>query len=194
MDARQHSLLNDLFNNSSGTTSTDRSVIKAGYTLELPTLSELQSVRATASGLPAGWGGVAPAMTYWTADAVGTNHILYAFADGNTYIRGNSEYQFVAVKVTENSPVVATPTYNLSAANSTVNEGSTATFTLKTTNVASGTSVDYSLSGVSTDDIVGGVASGKAVVGSNGEATIGVALKADQVTEGNETLKVWWQY
>jgi hypothetical protein len=133
-------------------------------------------------------------MTYWTADAVGTNHILYAFADGNMYVRGNSEYQFVAVKVTENSPVVATPTYNLSAANSSVNEGSTATFTLKTTNVASGTSVDYSLSGVSTDDIVGGVASGKAVVGSNGEATIGVALKADQVTEGNETLKVWWQY
>ena len=44
MDARQHSLLNDLFNNSSGTTSTDRSVIKAGYTLELPNLYELQSV------------------------------------------------------------------------------------------------------------------------------------------------------
>lgn len=86
------------------------------------------------------------------------------------------------------SPPAAT--FRLSASAAFVNEGSTATFTLSTTNVAAGTAVGYTVSGVSSVDIVGGVMSGTATVGSNGQATISVPLAADNLTEGTETLTV----
>jgi len=49
-----------------------------------------------------------------------------------------------------------TPTYSVSANESFVNEGSSATFKVSTTNVASGTALSYALTGVSASDIVGG--------------------------------------
>ena len=81
------------------------------------------------------------------------------------------------------------PEYSLLALSSSVNEGSTATFTL-TTNVASGTSVSYILSGISAADVFGGSLSGNAVVNSSGVATISVTLLNDSLTEGAETLTV----
>ena len=80
------------------------------------------------------------------------------------------------------------PTYKLSSSNTAVNEGSTATFTLTTTNVAPGTAVPYTLSGISTDDVLGNLLSGNAVVNSSGVATISVTLLNDSLTEGAETL------
>ena len=80
------------------------------------------------------------------------------------------------------------PTYKLSSSNTSVNEGSTATFTLTTTNVAPGTAVPYTLSGISTDDVLGNLLSGNAVVNSSGVATISVTLLNDSLTEGAETL------
>jgi hypothetical protein len=71
-----------------------------------------------------------------------------------------------------------------------VNEGSIAKFTLNTTNVANGTEVGYQINGLAAEDIVGGEVNGKVTVNSNGQATISIALVADQVTEGNETLSV----
>ena len=68
-----------------------------------------------------------------------------------------------------------------------MNEGSTATFTLKTTNVATGTVVNYTLSGVSAADVIGGL-TGSTTVGNNGLATIAVAIVADNLTEGNEVM------
>jgi hypothetical protein len=82
------------------------------------------------------------------------------------------------------------PTYKLTSSNTSFNEGSTATFTLSTTNVAAGTSVLYTLSGVSAADVTGGALSGNAVVDSSGSATISVALVNDSLTEGSETLTV----
>ena len=84
----------------------------------------------------------------------------------------------------------STPTYALVASSASVNEGSNATFTLSTTNVAAGTQVAYTLSGVSAADVQGGVLTGTATVGANGQATISVALLADSLTEGAETLTV----
>jgi hypothetical protein len=172
-DAKPLSLLNELAGKTLG-----------GYKLEIPSLSELQSLRAANNGLPSGWGGVAPAYTYWSSGST-----LLAFADGRTYDRQSSESQFVALKVaasdSQNSSL-----YSLIASNSSVNEGSSISFVLRTTNVASGTSVDYSIDGISSDDIVGGSTSGSVIVGSNGQATITVALKADMTTEGSETLTV----
>jgi hypothetical protein len=71
-----------------------------------------------------------------------------------------------------------------------VNEGSTAVFTLRTTNLPSGSNVPYTLSGVNSLDVMGGSLSGTAFVGSNGQATINVSLLNDSLTEGNETLTV----
>jgi hypothetical protein len=82
------------------------------------------------------------------------------------------------------------PTYAISSAGTSVNEGSIATFTLTTANVSSGTSVPYTLFGVSTVDITGGLLSGTATVNSNGTATIAVPIAADTLTEGAETLIV----
>jgi len=79
------------------------------------------------------------------------------------------------------------PTYALSGAAS-ADEGSTATFTLTTTNVAEGTEVAYTLSGVDAADV--DALTGTATVGADGTATISVAVTADQATEGEETLTV----
>ena len=79
-------------------------------------------------------------------------------------------------------------TFSLTADAATVSEGNTATFTLVTTTVADGTVVSYTLSGVSAADVVGGL-TGTATV-TNNKATISVALAADRVTEGAETLSV----
>lgn len=81
-------------------------------------------------------------------------------------------------------------TYSLKSAVTTVTEGSTATFTLTTTNVKEGTSIGYYLSGLSYDDITNGSSSGVVIVGANGKATISVPIKADATNEGNETLTV----
>jgi hypothetical protein len=86
------------------------------------------------------------------------------------------------------SPPLAT--FRLSASTALVNEGSTATFTLSTTNVVAGTAVAYTISGVSSADIVGGVMSGTVTVGTNGQAMISVPILADNLTEGPETMTV----
>jgi hypothetical protein len=82
------------------------------------------------------------------------------------------------------------PIYSLSASTAAVNEGATAIFTMTTTNVAAGTQVAYTLSGISAADVQGGVLTGTATVGANGQATISVSLLADSLTEGAETLTV----
>jgi hypothetical protein len=87
------------------------------------------------------------------------------------------------------SPVL-NPSYSLSAAASSVNEGSSASFTLSTTNVAAGTALSYVISGVQAADIVGGQLSGTVTVGNNGQATISIPIAADNVTEGTEILTV----
>lgn len=91
----------------------------------------------------------------------------------------------------ENDALLApAPTYALQASALSVNEGASATFTLSTTNVAAGTAVPYTLSGISLADVVGGTLQGTAIIGANGRATISVAIAADGVREGAETLTV----
>ena len=71
-----------------------------------------------------------------------------------------------------------------------VNEGSAAMFNLTVTNVALGTAVAYTISGISASDVTGGKLTGSVTVGSDGKATISVPIAADQTTEGDETLTV----
>jgi hypothetical protein len=95
-----------------------------------------------------------------------------------------------SIVINDTSKVSLVPSYKLTAASATVNEGALATFTLSTTNVVSGTSIAYTISGVSAADLTGGVLTGSAVVNSSGEATISIPIAADTLTEGNETLTI----
>lgn len=70
------------------------------------------------------------------------------------------------------------------------NEGETLTITMNTTNVSTGTSLAYTISGVDTADISPAKLTGTFVIGTGGKVSIPIALKADKKTEGTETLKV----
>ena len=110
-----------------------------------------------------------------------------AFTDaaGNANADGSDTNNTVTLAVDTLISTIA-----VSAASNSVDEGSTATFTLTTTNTASGTSFTYTLSGISAADVTGGVLSGVAIVNASGTATISVAVAADFTTEGAETLTV----
>jgi hypothetical protein len=116
-----------------------------------------------------------------------------AGSTGTTRVANVENFQFAGVNYSVSNliaPLNLTPTYKLVSNQSSFNESSTATFTLTTTNLASGTSVPYTLTGITAADVSGGVLSGNAVVNSSGVATISVNLLNDNLTEGTETLTV----
>ncbi|NDF50563.1 MAG: hypothetical protein EB116_10865 [Betaproteobacteria bacterium] len=135
-----------------------------------------------------------------TLDSSGIGFISVQFADDqstegnetvNLLLQGNV-VKTITVLDTSTQPVSTTPTatYTLQATTVSVTEGNTAQFLLTTTNLAAGSSVPYTLSGVSASDVVGGSLTGSVVIAANGQATISVPLAADLTTEGVETLTV----
>ena len=78
------------------------------------------------------------------------------------------------------------PTYAIGRSLSAVNEGSSVTFTLSTTNVSNGTVLPYTISGISSNDVTTGSLTGSFTVNS-GLATATITMSADQLTEGAET-------
>ena len=95
-----------------------------------------------------------------------------------------------SVLVNDTSKTTLLASYALSPSTNSVSEGSNAVFTLTTTNVAGGTFIPYTISGVSSADITGGALSGTAIVSSTGNATITIPLALDLTTEGTESLTV----
>ena len=81
------------------------------------------------------------------------------------------------------------PTFNITTASGIYNEGTSVVFSIAASNANAGTSVAYTLSGVSTQDI-GVPLAGNLIVGSGGLATLTVPVVADLFTEGNETLRL----
>ena len=90
----------------------------------------------------------------------------------------------VAVTVNDTS---RTPTYAIGRSLSAVDEGSSVVFTLSTTNVANGTVLPYTISGISSADVTTGSLTGSFTV-SNNLATATITMSADQLTEGAETV------
>ena len=90
----------------------------------------------------------------------------------------------VNINDTSTTVVAPSPTYALVADVANVNEGDTVTFTLTTTNVAAGSQIAYSISGVSPSDINGGSLNGLATVGADGRAVVSVTVAEDATTEG----------
>ena len=82
------------------------------------------------------------------------------------------------------------PGYALSTQSATVDEGTSAVFSLQTTNVAAGTTFPYLLSGTGIDNVVFGVLTGTVTVDMNGRATATIPILVDGVTEGPETLRL----
>jgi len=91
--------------------------------------------------------------------------------------------------------VVSTdPTYDISASSSSVNEGSSITFTITTTNVASGTTLYYTITGsASSNDFTDDVLSGSFTI-TNGSGTISKTARSTggdySPPEGPETFQV----
>src|SRR5579859_5870777 len=79
----------------------------------------------------------------------------------------------------------ALPLYGLSAdSQATVTEGGTEVFSLKTHGVAAGTTLYYTLSGVTAANVVSGQLTGTITVGSDGNAVIPVALVQTMTNNG----------
>jgi hypothetical protein len=127
---------------------------------------------------------------------------LQSIANGNSYAQiveqladSSSNIKNIKLSDLENTglaytPHVPAPSYTLNAAAPTVNEGSTAVFNLTTTNVAVGTQVSYTLSGISPSDLTSGTLTGKASTGVGGTASISIPIAADGATEGQESLTI----
>ena len=83
------------------------------------------------------------------------------------------------------------PTYSVIASSQSVNEGSSVSFQIKTNSVEWGSSLNYSISGISLADLNGGKLNGSTTIvqdGDGGVATVTVNIAADQKLEGSETL------
>jgi hypothetical protein len=80
------------------------------------------------------------------------------------------------------------PTYSISPSTSSINEGSSVTFTITTTNVANGTTLYWTNSGTSVaGDFSDSINSGSITI-TNGSGSVSRTLRNDATTEGSETI------
>ncbi len=80
------------------------------------------------------------------------------------------------------------PLYILTASTATVNEGSPFSITLSTRNVASGTTIPYTITGVSTSELNTGSLTGNFVLDANGVNVASFLVMSDNTTEGTESF------
>ena len=88
-----------------------------------------------------------------------------------------------------NVPVDAnTPTYTLSSDKTTVDEGTTVTLSLNTSNVPNGTAVPYTITGIIASDIGNSPLTGNFIINANGQASLTLTVTGDLTTEGAEAM------
>lgn len=103
-----------------------------------------------------------------------------------TYTRCNiGDSSCVASTPTEGGGAAA-PTYNLSGPSS-INESESGVFTIATTGVDEGLLIPYTLTGVTSADVVGGSLTGTFEIDSAGAASVTITMVEDYVAEG-ETM------
>jgi len=80
-----------------------------------------------------------------------------------------------------------TPTFSLSTAANTVNEGASITYTLATTGIPNGTVIPYTIAGsnITLADFTPESLSGNFVIANN-ISIVSITANADVITEGNE--------
>jgi hypothetical protein len=82
------------------------------------------------------------------------------------------------------SSIAPVPTYTLTRSSATVNEGQSVTITLTTTNVANGTTLPWTVTGITSGDLSSGSLTGNFVVGSVNTASF--TFSNDVLTDGQE--------
>lgn len=114
-DEVSHQTLDNVFNGGADTTVDSNRTITIDanngvYTIKLPTVDELKGLSNIQSFLGGRWAGVGES-TYWAADRSDSpdQHALYGLRSWNTYMRNDSEGQFVALEVDFKSNVPDTP-------------------------------------------------------------------------------------
>ena len=95
---------------------------------------------------------------------------------------GFVEYKMVLDTSIQAEPEAETPTYTLTSSATSVNEGQSFSITLDTTNVANGTNVPYTITGVSSADI-GGVSLTGVFTILNNSASVTINVTADNITD-----------
>ena len=98
----------------------------------------------------------------------------------------NGSGDSIAVTINDTSQT-GVATYSLGRSASDVDEGNSFTITLTTTNVVNGTTVPYTITGVSSADINSAPLSGNFTINNN-TATLDVSTTEDLTTEGDETF------
>ncbi|WP_445115017.1 phage tail-collar fiber domain-containing protein [Acinetobacter sp. WZC-1] len=86
------------------------------------------------------------------------------------------------------------PTYSLTANKTAVDEGGQVIFTLQTTGLTTGTPVDWTITGIQSDDISPSALSGQFIVDAEGKAILSLDIIEDNKTEGNQTLNLSLTY
>ncbi len=106
-------------------------------------------------------------------------------------LRAGGESRGVEINDSSLTPIKPMPpTYVLYTVNNDGFEGGTLIFTLLTTNIPSGTKINYTISGVDAVDIWPAQLTGQVTVGANGQAVLSVPIAVDSITEGQENLVV----
>jgi hypothetical protein len=167
----------------------------AGFTLRTSNLATGTSVAYVIAGLSSAdiVGGLLSGSVVTDANGMATIAVQIAadaLTEGAETLIVSAQGASASMLINDTSTTPVVPTYSLAANSSSINEGSIAGFTVRTTNVGAGTSIGYSLSGLSAADITGGLLNGSVIIDASGMATIAVPITADALTEGTETLIV----
>jgi hypothetical protein len=88
------------------------------------------------------------------------------------------------------SGAALTPSYLLTPASSTMNEGASDNVTLQTTNLTAGSTVTYAISGIAASRLSNGLLTGTLTIDSNGRAIIPFAVLNDNFTDGTTVATI----
>jgi hypothetical protein len=110
-------------------------------------------------------------------------------AEGSETLTITSNGVSASTVVIDTSKSTAAPTYSLTAATTSVNEGQLAQVYVATTNVAAGTALDFSITGISRSDVIENL-NRQVVVDAAGRSVIDINVISDLTTEGPETIYI----
>ena len=124
-----------------------------------------------------------------------TDYFDFTLADDTTTegvesfnIALNNGQATAQVQIADTSQSAAVASYSLGRSVAAVNEGGSFTITLTTENVANGTSLPYTITGIQSADIGGGALTGAFIVGTTASRVFNVS--SDLSTEGTETFQL----
>ena len=133
-------------------------------------------------------------VTYLNHPPAGTYYITLAAAEYtgtspsiDDGFQIDSTGSFSTLLIVNSNGSLSPPTYTLTPAAPSMNEGTTDNIALQTTGVAAGTSLTYTISGIAASRITNNSLTGTVTVDSNGEAIIPLSVINDYYTDGPTT-------